>query len=65
MTFDEAVTLIGNNEPLNAILVILGEGTLTVNRVGFAGSKIIISPSSGRELLWTSEGISVNSAEPS
>ena len=64
MTFDEAVTLIGNNEPLNAILVILGQGTLTVNHVSLDNSSIIITPTQGKQITWTSSGMTTEQSSP-
>lgn len=64
MTFDEAVTLIGNNEPLNAILVILGQGTLTVNHVSLDNSSIIITSTQGKQITWTSSGMTTEQSSP-
>ena len=64
MTFDEAVTLIGNNEPLNAILVILGQGTLAVKHVALDNSSIIITPTQGKQITWTSSGMTTEQSSP-
>lgn len=65
MTFEEAYEIMSNGEPLQAVLMVAGEGAMNINAfVAFLGVSmntpciVIVQNSFDFALFWTADGIS-------